>query len=137
MTFVLPTTDLARIQELCDTRVPPEEREHVRVEVEQERQAVNIVERRPPWREDYGPEWSRLPIARLRCVASKRLLGVTRRSWWFGPVDDDAPGVRLVVDSPVGGDQEHARLVEQVGFSVTDAARDEQPQLRMPSSIRQ
>jgi hypothetical protein len=28
---------------------------------------------RPPWREDYGPEWSRLAIARLRYVASKRL----------------------------------------------------------------
>jgi hypothetical protein len=52
--------------------MPPEAREHVRVELEQERQAVNIVERRPPWREDYGPEWSRLPIARLRYVASKR-----------------------------------------------------------------
>jgi len=37
------------------------------------RQAVNIVERRPPWREDFGPEWSRLPIARLRYVASNRL----------------------------------------------------------------
>lgn len=73
MTFVLPVTDLARIQELCEARVPPEKREHVRVEVEQERQAVIIVERRPPWREDYGPEWSRLPVARLRYVASKRL----------------------------------------------------------------
>ena len=73
MTLVLPATDVARIQELCDARVPPEAREHVRVELEQERHAVNIVEYRPPWREDYGPEWSRLPIARLRYVASKRL----------------------------------------------------------------
>ena len=70
---MLPETDLARIRELCEARVPPEAREHVRVELEHERQAVNIVERRPPWREDYGPEWSRLPIARLRYVASKRL----------------------------------------------------------------
>jgi Protein of unknown function (DUF3024) len=36
-------------------------------------QAVNIVERRPPWRDDLGPEWARLPVARLRYVASKRL----------------------------------------------------------------
>jgi hypothetical protein len=71
--LVLSATDLARIQKLCDARVPPRAREHARVELEQERQAVNIVERRPPWREDYGPEWSRLPIARLRYVASKRL----------------------------------------------------------------
>jgi hypothetical protein len=73
MTLVLSPTDMARIEALCDARVPPEAREHVRVELEQERQAVNIVECRPPWREDYGPEWSRLPIARLRYVASKRL----------------------------------------------------------------
>jgi hypothetical protein len=49
---VLPEADVARIRELCEARVPPETREHVRVELEQERQAVNIVERRPPWRED-------------------------------------------------------------------------------------
>jgi hypothetical protein len=73
MPLVLPAPDVARIQELCESRVPPEAQEHVRVELEHERQAVNIVERRPPWRPDYGPEWSRLPIARLRYVASKRL----------------------------------------------------------------
>jgi hypothetical protein len=44
-----------------------------RVDLEQERQAVNIVECRPPWRGNYGAEWPRLPIARLRYVASRRL----------------------------------------------------------------
>jgi hypothetical protein len=73
MPLVLPEADIATIRELCEARVPPDVREHVRVELERERQAVTIVERRPPWREDYGPEWSRLPIARLRYVASKRL----------------------------------------------------------------
>jgi hypothetical protein len=71
--FVLPATDLARIRELCEARAPAEARENVRIELEPEHQAVNIVERRPPWREDYGPEWSRVPIARLRYVASTRL----------------------------------------------------------------
>jgi hypothetical protein len=65
--------DVAKVRELCEARVPPDAREHVRVELERERQAVNIVERQPPWREDYGPEWSRLPIARLSYVASTRL----------------------------------------------------------------
>jgi hypothetical protein len=73
MTFMLAATDLVRIRELCDARVPPEASDQVRVEIEQERQAVNIIECRPPWREDYGPEWSRLPIARLRYVATKSL----------------------------------------------------------------
>ncbi len=40
---------------------------------EESRQAVTIVECRPPWREDYGPEWTRMPIARLRYVESIRL----------------------------------------------------------------
>jgi hypothetical protein len=31
---------------------------------------LTIVERRAPWREDFGPEWTSLPVARLRyCVA--------------------------------------------------------------------
>lgn len=70
---MLPPSGVAKIQHLCKARVPPEAREHVRVELEHERQAVNIVERRPPWREDYGPDWPPMPIARLRYVASKRL----------------------------------------------------------------
>jgi hypothetical protein len=70
---MLPETDVAKIRALCEARVPADARDEVRVELEQERQAVNIVERRPPWREDFGPEWSRLPIARLRYVASQRL----------------------------------------------------------------
>jgi hypothetical protein len=69
----LPESGIAMIRELCEARVPREARREVRVELEQERQAVNIIERRAPWREDFGPEWSRLPIARLRYVASKRL----------------------------------------------------------------
>jgi hypothetical protein len=65
--------DVARIRVLCETRVRPEVGEHVRVELERDRHAVTIVERRPPWRQDYGPEWTRMPIARLRFVASKGL----------------------------------------------------------------
>ena len=45
----------------------------MRVELEEGRQTITIVERRPPWREDYGPEWTRLPIARLRYVGTTRL----------------------------------------------------------------
>ncbi len=34
---------------------------------------VTIVECRPPWRADIGPEWTRLPIARLRFTQSTGL----------------------------------------------------------------
>jgi hypothetical protein len=70
---VLRESDIARIREMCDARVPSEACDEVRVELERERQAINIVELRPPWRDDLGPEWSRLPVARLRYVATKGL----------------------------------------------------------------
>jgi len=31
------------------------------------------VECRPPWRADFGPEWTRFPIARLRYTKATRL----------------------------------------------------------------
>lgn len=70
---VLPRADVARVRELCAARVPDHARGQVLVELEESRQAVTIVERRPPWREDYGPERTRLPIARLRYVGATRL----------------------------------------------------------------
>ena len=33
---------------------------------------LTIIERRAPWREDFGPEWSSLPIARLRYTAANQ-----------------------------------------------------------------
>ena len=34
---------------------------------------LTIVECRPPWRADFGPEWTRSPIARLRYTKATRL----------------------------------------------------------------
>src|SRR6185369_2439377 len=33
---------------------------------------LTIVERRAPWREDFGPEWTAFPIARLRYTAADK-----------------------------------------------------------------
>jgi hypothetical protein len=70
---VLPQTDVARIHELCSARVPDHACDDVRVEADEGPSAVTIVECRAPWREDYGPEWTRSPIARLRYARSTRL----------------------------------------------------------------
>lgn len=43
----------------------------VRLEVEVKGSDVTIVERRPPWQPEFGPEWSRLPIAQLRFNAAR------------------------------------------------------------------
>lgn len=63
---VLPELDVRRVQRWCDGRVPARVRDHVRVEVDIARRHLTIVETRPPWRPDLGPEWTRFPIARLR-----------------------------------------------------------------------
>src|SRR5699024_10177705 len=65
-TLRIPDTDIARILRWCVGRVPAEARHQVRIEYEVDRGHVTIVERRAPWREDGGPQWSRTPIARLR-----------------------------------------------------------------------
>ncbi|MBA2312295.1 MAG: hypothetical protein H0V97_05790 [Actinobacteria bacterium] len=50
----------------CEDKVPPHVRDKIRNEYEIRGNSVTIVERRPPWREDFGPEWSRLTVAQLR-----------------------------------------------------------------------
>jgi hypothetical protein len=73
MSRVLPETDVARIRRLCAARVPDHARDQLRIQLEEGSQAVTILECRPPWREDCGREWTRMPIARLRYVGSTRL----------------------------------------------------------------
>lgn len=34
---------------------------------------LTIVERRAPWRPEYGPEWTRFPIARMRYTKASRV----------------------------------------------------------------
>jgi hypothetical protein len=59
-------TALGQIGRFCDERVPPDARDTVRLEHELHRNTITIVECRAPWRADFGPEWTRSPIAQLR-----------------------------------------------------------------------
>ena len=62
----LPELDVARVQRGCRARVPEHALNQVRVECDVAPRDLTIVECRAPWREDFGPEWSRFPITRLR-----------------------------------------------------------------------
>ena len=42
----------------CAARVPEHARDQVRVECQVAAGHLTIVERRVPWREDFGPEWT-------------------------------------------------------------------------------
>jgi hypothetical protein len=69
----LPETDVARVQRWCRARVPEHVRDEVRVEADVAGRHLTIVECRPPWRAEFGPEWTRFPIARLRYTQGTRL----------------------------------------------------------------
>jgi hypothetical protein len=67
---VLPGLAIAAVRNYCEQHVPPHALHQVRVEMVTTRGAVTIVERRAPWREDYGPEWTSHGVARLRYTAT-------------------------------------------------------------------
>jgi hypothetical protein len=77
--------------------VPEHARHQVRVECQIAPRHLTIVERRAPWREDLGAEWTSVPIARL-------LYTVAEESWtlhWrdrnlrFHAYDQLAPSTRV------------------------------------------
>ena len=61
----LSELDVARVQRWCAVQVPEHLRDEVRVECDVAPGHLTICECRPPWREDFGPDWTRFPIARL------------------------------------------------------------------------
>ncbi len=77
--MTLPETDLARIQRWIDARndrLPERALGQIRYEMDVDARSVTIMECRPPWREDFGPEWTRFPVARLRYTKARQAPGV-------------------------------------------------------------
>src|SRR5450755_3798237 len=68
----LPELDIVHVRRWCEQRVPEHARDQVRVECDISPRHLTIVECRPPWRQDIGPEWTRFPIARLRYTQATR-----------------------------------------------------------------
>ncbi len=66
---MIPDLDLARIRRWVEARnddIPIEAREYVRYEIDVTARSVTVVECRSPWKPEFGPEWTRLPVVRLR-----------------------------------------------------------------------
>ena len=95
--IVLPELDVAKIRRFCEGRVPERVRDQIRIEMEVRGTAVTIVERRPPWRPDYGPEWTRSQVARLRYIQARgvwELYWSDRNGRWHR-YDLTAPSARI------------------------------------------
>ena len=54
------------VERYAAAKVPTEVQDQVRLEVETAGNSITIWECRPPWRPEYGPEWTRKGIARFR-----------------------------------------------------------------------
>ena len=66
---MIPDLDLARVRRWIDERnddVPRDARDQLRFEIDVSDRAITVVECRPPWCDDVGPEWTRSPICRFR-----------------------------------------------------------------------
>lgn len=73
--MTLPETDVARVRRWIDARndaLPARAQGQIVYELDVDPGSVTILECRPPWRDDFGPEWTRFPIARLRYTMSRR-----------------------------------------------------------------
>ncbi len=73
--MALPDLDVARVRRYVDERnadMPFDARDQVRYELDVAAASLTIVECRAPWHEDYGPDWTRMPVARLRYVKARR-----------------------------------------------------------------
>lgn len=104
-------TALSKVERFCNERVPEELRAQVRLEHGVRGNAITIVERRPPWSELVGPEWTTSHIAQLRYDEDGRRWTLycrdSRERWWLyddaepaadvGPlltaIDEDATGI--------------------------------------------
>ncbi len=62
----LPDLAIAAVKRYCEERVTPALRSELRLEVQTRGRSITIFERRPPWRPDFGPDWSTRPFAQLR-----------------------------------------------------------------------
>jgi Protein of unknown function (DUF3024) len=61
-----PEQALRAVQVYCESRVPAVLRDEIRIECSRRGRSITIVERRPPWMPEYGPEWSSVRVAQLR-----------------------------------------------------------------------
>lgn len=74
--MALPETDVARVRRWLNDRNdrrPPHAVDQVRFELDVDDRSLTVMECRPPWQADFGTEWTRFPIVRLRYALANRV----------------------------------------------------------------
>ena len=101
---------VAEVERFCEDRAPQETREQYRLEHTLRGRSITIVERRPPWSELVGPEWTSLKVAQLRYDERSRTWSLfcsdSNDRWWpydgIGPAADVAPLLDEIDEDPTG-----------------------------------
>jgi hypothetical protein len=95
------------VKRYCDKRIPPRLRNELRLEVETRGRSITIFEHLPPWRPDFGPDWSRRQIAQMRYdpeTLTFTLYWADRNGRWLaypniGPTGDVGPLLREIEET--------------------------------------
>ena len=71
---MLPETDVARSAggSTPQYRLPDRARGQIRYELDVADRHLTVLECRPPWRAEYGPDWTRFPIVRFHYAKARR-----------------------------------------------------------------
>lgn len=64
--MAMPEQAITLVGAYSASRTPADLRGEIRIESVKRGNAITIVERRPPWKPEYGPEWSKTKVAQLR-----------------------------------------------------------------------
>lgn len=57
---------MSAVEAYCESRVPEDLRDEMRIERTRRGKSITILESRPPWTPDFGSEWSSVKVAQLR-----------------------------------------------------------------------
>lgn len=49
-----------------NVKTPPRAGDQIRYEIDVTDRTITVLESRPPWRKDFGTEWTRFPVCRFR-----------------------------------------------------------------------
>ena len=92
----------AHVEIFCANQIPQHAKDEVRLEHSVRGGSITIVERRAPWKPEYGPEWSSLKVAQLRYDEGTRTLVavLARPERALAPVPIRAAGAAWVRCSP-------------------------------------